>query len=540
VVFHLINSVLVFYFIYFLVRDTEIAFITGVLFGLHTLNVEVVAWVSGRKNLIYAIFYLSALVAYIRYVELDNVKYYIYSLLLFFLALLSKGQAVVLSLSIVLIDYLMRERLLIKRVIIEKIPFFILSLAFGLITLLAQKHTGYLAPSDLPVAGAPFYERIIYASYGFVQYILKLILPVNLSAIYPYPPKVDGHIPVELWFYLIPSTVVIGTGIYAVKKNKRLAFGILFFIANIFLMLKLMPVSYFLYADRYIYISSIALFFLIGIGYKAIPSNNYKLKNLLRLLLVIYLILLGALTYNRTQVWKNTISLLNDVLSKYSDLKKYPHMLGILNDRGLALADSGNLKAAMDDYNKIIQVDPTFYRAYISRGNAKKSMGDVHGAIKDYNKAIEVSPGQAFAFYNRGNIKYGLRDYKGAILDYDMAVRLKPDHMHSYYNRGNAKYSLGDHNGAVLDYNKTINLNPDYVEAYLNIGVNYGMLGDHEKEKEAYKKALKLKPDYTEAHFNLGMTYLNLQDRNSALKHSKILRTLDPKMADKLFNIINK
>src|SRR6266571_3392951 len=181
---HVLNTTFVFWLIRLLTGRLETAAITAVLFGIHPLHVESVAWISERKDVLFSLFYLGSLISYVLSLTKvqDRVRYLIMSLVLFILSLLSKGVAVTLPLVLLLIDYYFK-RTFTKKIFIEKIPFFLLSIGFGVIAILAQKSEGAIQT----MTTYPFYDRLLIASYGIVTYLFKIFVPQQLSAFYPYP-----------------------------------------------------------------------------------------------------------------------------------------------------------------------------------------------------------------------------------------------------------------------------------------------------------------------------------------------------------------
>ena len=266
IIIHTINVGLVFWLVYLLIggldamsgKDRkkkswrlEIAVIASALFGLHTIHVESVAWVAERKDVLYTMFYLMSMIAYLKYVFKRNIAFLLFSILLFASALLSKAMAASMAVSLIAVDFLYKRRLLSPKVWIEKLPYFILAFAFGYYALKAQRASGALADEYI----FAFYERLAFAAYGFTHYIIKLIAPVNLSAFYAYPLReAGGSIPGFYYLFLIPALAFVGLLYYAIKRSGILAFGLMFFVLNIALVLQLLPVGNAIMADRYSYV----------------------------------------------------------------------------------------------------------------------------------------------------------------------------------------------------------------------------------------------------------------------------------------------
>jgi protein O-mannosyl-transferase len=251
---HIVNSLLVLWFLYALTGDLRIAFVSALLFGVHTVHVESVAWVSERKDLLYTAFFLASVICYVKYVVHNRITLYVFSFILFCLSALSKGQAVSLPLTIIAIDALMRKNLRPGKSIAEKAPFFLAGLAFGIVAVVAQHSEG-------AVKEVPLIDRIPVACYGFSHYILKLFLPAHLSAFYPYPSVSAAVIPPTFWLYLLPVMAIAGLFYFWLKKGDAVAaFGVAFFTINIFFVLQLFPVGRAIMADRYTYLPSAGFF----------------------------------------------------------------------------------------------------------------------------------------------------------------------------------------------------------------------------------------------------------------------------------------
>ncbi|HKB43192.1 MAG TPA: hypothetical protein VKC90_02345, partial [Chitinophagaceae bacterium] len=182
VLLHLLNVILVFYAIFLLSNKTGVALIAALLFGIHPLHVESIAWASELKDLLYTFFFLASYIFYLKYIKSNKNKFLFYALLLFMFSLLSKAMAVSLPLLLLLTDYF-KGRKINMTILLEKLPFFILAVIFGVVAIHAQKSSHSI--QDINIFTFP--QRIIFASYGFITYLLKLLVPSHLSAYYPYP-----------------------------------------------------------------------------------------------------------------------------------------------------------------------------------------------------------------------------------------------------------------------------------------------------------------------------------------------------------------
>lgn len=257
---HLMNAILVFRAVLLLGNKGGVALIAALFFGIHPLHVESVAWVSELKDLLYTFFFLASYIFYLKYIKGGHKKYYIMALFLFLASLLSKAMAVSLPVVFILTDYF-KGRKINKSTLVDKIPFFFLAIAFGIVAILAQKSFG-----ATDVDKFPFLQRILFACYGFISYLLKLLFPLNLSAYYPYPVNSGENIPIKYYIYLIVFAGLMAGVIFSLRFKKDISFGIGFFAITIFLVLQLFPVGETFMADRYSYVPSIGIFYLAGEG----------------------------------------------------------------------------------------------------------------------------------------------------------------------------------------------------------------------------------------------------------------------------------
>ena len=455
---HLFNVMLVFYAIFLLSNRAEIALVAALLFGIHPLHVESVAWASGLKDVLYTLFFLASYIFYIKFIKTNSRKFYFYSLLLFLLSLLSKGMAASLPLVFILTDYFIHNnpkkniKFLNAKSLLEKIPFFTLSLVFGILSVLAQQARG--AIHDITVI--PFFQRIIVACYGFISYLIKIFLPIDLCAFYPYPYS----IPLYYYVYVLLFIALVIFVVYSIRFSKKIMFGIGFFFAALLLVLQLLPVGGAIMADRYCYIASIGIFYLAAEGFYWLWNKNYKVHSIV--LLSVFTLFFSIKTYSRCEVWKDEMTLWNDVISQYQIVPN------AYNSRGNLLMKENKFNEALNDFNKAIELKPDFSDAYYNRGILYGNEKKYNEALNDYNKSIELNPGYFGAYNNRGNIFKEEKKYKEAFKDFSNAIELKPDFEKSYNNRGNVLMDEKKYDESIKDFDKAIELKPDYAIAYFN------------------------------------------------------------------------
>ena len=232
---------------------------------------------------------------------------------------------------------------------------------------------------------------------------------------------------------------------------------------------------------------------------------------------------------------------LDEAVKKYDKaIELNPDFTDAYNNRGNAYQDKGDLDKAVRDYNKAIELNPNFKLAYFNRGNAYNNKGDRDKAVKNYHKAIELDLNYTDAYYNLGRTLIDLGRYEEALAFLNQAIRTNPRFADAYYKIGFVYSKLGRLQEEIEAYRQAISIKPDYAEAHYNLGVACGILGRHQDAINSFKRAVRIKPDYIEAHFNLGITYLITADLDSAVQEYKILKTLDARQADRLYDLIHQ
>ena len=481
-IFHVLNTFLVYKFISLLQEKKWISIGVALLFAVHPMHVESVAWISEMKDVLYTFFFLLALITYHFYVNKPDkkTKWYLWTIFLFILSLLSKPSAVIFSVVLLAMD-LYYERLWRWKTWIEKLPFFLLSLAFGIITILAQEE----AIQELgPVLKG--YERALIVIYSYMLYLWKFFLPINLSAAYPYPIKDGGVLPTE--YFIIPiAFIALCIIVYLLRKNKKFIWGILFFTINLLMVIQIIPVGGMIASERYTYIPY------IGLSFSALTLMGKYIKNikLNYIILGIVVVIFTFLAHQRTYYWRNGDVLFSDVL------EKYPRYAYGYNNRGFLYWDH----YAIDIYKD----NPQMKEKYVEK------------ALQDFTNAISLDYTYAEPFLNRGILYYNTGRPEQALADFNRFLELKPDNPDGLLNRANTLSTLGKFNEAIPDYNKYLTKNDD-PKAYMWRGVAYFNIQNYDSAIIDFNKSIEIDPDYYEPYYWLGVIYYNQQNYNDALK----------------------
>jgi tetratricopeptide (TPR) repeat protein len=470
VVWHIANCLLVFLLIYTLSGSNLASLIAALLFAIHPLRVESVAWVAERKDVMSAFFYFLSLLFYIRYLKLPGKSLYYLGIFSFLFSLLCKPMAVSLPIVLLLIYYLKNGRP-DKKAIMNTIPFFAIAAVFSVITLFAQN---VLAPVGTDTFSLSILNRLCIPFYGIVFYIVKTVIPFRLCSFYPFPGNA------EYPFMIIISPLIVaglmGLLYYFRSHSRKLLFGLLFYFFTLLPVLQIIPVGNAMVADRYSYIPGVGICFLVA-SFFLFVKDKFRTRKSLQMALSagmgLLIIIFCCLSFNRCSVWKDSLTLWNDVVSKYSVDAAYYF-------RGLAYAEQGNYPMAISDYNQAIEKNHEYALALDARGTALFNVGQYDKALEDYSEAIRIIPKNAISYANRGTLYSQKGDFQKAIADYSEAIKIYPNGAFaSFCNRGMAYGHLGDYNNAIDDFSQAINLNPGYGQVYYYRALAYQAKGEN-------------------------------------------------------------
>lgn len=459
-VLHVINSLLVFYFIFLLTRKKEISFIVSLFFGIHPMHVESVAWISELKDVLFTLFLLISAINYVYYLENKNLKYYYISLITFIICLLPKAQALLFPFVLILIDYWFDKKInwdTLK----NKAPFFIISFIFFMILYIGAKETRQIGSETL----TSLFKNFLYANFALNFYIIRFFLPFNLSNCYPLPDK-SGNLFFIILYYIGPFlTFIIALFLLIFRKNKIIIFSFFFYFINLLLVLQLKRINVTIVADRYTYVPYIGLLLLFTTyGYNFyLKFKDKRLINFLFLFIFISItFIFSFLTWQRCKVWKDSITLWSDTL------KKYPNTPVAHNHYAVALQfEKKDKQNAVSHFIKAIELDPSYFAAYNNLGILYHDMKDYKKAIEIFNQGLKVNPTARQLYYNIGMAYHELGEIEKAIDYYKMAIKARKNYLGPYNNIARALMELKRFNEAEEYLKEALKYNPNYVYAYI-------------------------------------------------------------------------
>jgi tetratricopeptide (TPR) repeat protein len=489
-ILHVLNVFMVFRLIRKIYGRLEVALIVSLFFAIHPMHVESVAWISERKDLLYSFFFICGLSTYCEYIHAttNKNKIYIYTILLFLCSLLSKSTAIIFPLMLLIFDYYF-QRGWKKKVLYEKIPFFLLSLVFGVITIFSQKSFGAINADLMPDYN--LVQRFFVVCFTTSYYIVRLVLPFKLAVLHFAPTELPYY------YYLSPLfLLLLAFLVYKAKAMKReMIFGFLFYLVGTSLTSQIIPVGYVVVSERYSYIPYIGLFFIIGCFYAAVQDKRSfaSLKPIINYLLGGIALFFIVITFQRNMVWENSINLFTDLVKKY----------------------------------------PNQAHAHFILGKNLIDVPDANGALTSINKAIELDPKMSESYFYRGNIYYGQQNYPAALNDYLKAVELNPKYSEAYYNIGVTYSTTNQFQESIEPLTKAISIMPnEYM--YQARGSSFFNLRRLQEAADDYAKAIAINPKNGQAYFNRGATYLNMQQTAKACADWKTASGLGFAKADEM------
>jgi len=477
----------------------------ALLFGIHPMRVESVAWVTERKDVLFGAFYLSALYFYIKG-KLNGKGYHVIIFTLFILSLFSKIQAVILPLSMIAVDYYLDGKLDFKS-ILKKTPYFILSLIFGLIGLVFLKGEGSL---DNAVT-YPAWQRMFVGSYSYMIYLVKAVFPYEMSPLYPYSAKMPSYFYPTL---LIFPAMVYGMYILYRREMKVWFFGLLFFTVNIIFLLQILGAGQGFLADRFTYIAYFGLFFIAGYYFDKYFQEKPNLKLALLGGAAALFLVFGYMTTQQNKVWKNSETLWTHVL-KYHQNATLPY-----GNRANYLRQEGRTQEALRDYNKATSLNPKGEQAFNSRArlyfDIAKTKDTLMLALQDYNRAIELDPQNGEFLINRGATHARLGDVNKAIADINEGLIYQPDHAVGYLNRSVLYNGQGKIQEALNDINSYLKLKPYTADLWYEKGRALRNLNRLPESIPAYTRAIQLNQRQPVFYYERGRTYMAMNKVNEA------------------------
>jgi tetratricopeptide (TPR) repeat protein len=527
VLLHAANAVLV----WTVLRRLKVpgAWLAGLIFAVHPVNVATVAWISEQKNTLSMLFYLTAILLYLRFDEAGRWRWYGLSWLAFLLALLSKTAVVMLP--VVLLGCTWWQHGGVRRKDWLRVtPFFVLALVLGLVTVWFQYHR---VLGGQGIRTDSFLTRLAAAGWVLWFYLYKALCPFELCVIYP-----KWQIDASRWVSYVPGFVLVGCLTLFWSKRRTWGrsplFGLGYFIVTLFPVLGFFDQGFYgvsLVADHWQYCSIVGIIALTVAAGVALCRRLGPQRWYVGLLAgAVVLVALGTAAWTRSRIYTDSRTLWVNALAENPDAWLAHNNLGYL------LARDGDLAGAIWHYEQALRLEPDYAAAHNNLGTALLRTGKIQEAIRHFVRAVEIEPDWAAAHNNLGNARLQTGEIQDAVSQFEQAVQDDPDYAEAHYNLGNALWKEGKVRDAAEHYQKALVLNPDFAQAHNNLGVL--LQADRLPEAIAhYERALQVNPDYAEAHFNLGNALVQSGKTTEAIGHYEAALRLKPIYPDAYYNL---
>ena len=378
---HLSNCLLVIWLFRRVTGNVLIACVTGLVFGLHPLRAESVAWISARKELLYASFFLCALIAYDSYLKKGGARGYLLAFLFFLCALLSKVTAAILPLVLFLFDYLAGKKF-DRRSLVEKVPFFLASIILGLVNVFGQASAGAVRQE-----GAGLLEKAGVAAAAVFFYLGKTFIPVNLSCAYPRFSTNGAVMAVSAVSLAVFICLVMITG----RFTKKMVFGFCFFLICLLPVLQFVPLGSVMAADRYTYVPAIGLAYLLAEGFGLLWQKSSPARKYLSFFSVCVLIVLAGLTWDRCFAWRDSVSLWS------REIRDRPGNPTAYFGRGSAYLGLRMYKESYLDLKTCLYLAPEYKEVYLKLAKLYRALNKKDDMIWALRRYCAAFPGDADA-----------------------------------------------------------------------------------------------------------------------------------------------
>ena len=503
------------------------------LFAVHPLNVESVAWIAERKNVLSAFFWLLTMWAYVRYAERTSVARYLLTLMFFAMGLMAKPMLVTLPFVLLLLDYWPLQRWRpgkgktgagksgnLARLIWEKTPFLALSVVSCVVTFAAQKGGGAVQSTEIYTLQV----RIVNALVSYLEYLEKMVWPQNLAALYPHP---GGSLPI--WQGAVCAIALIFASTIAVKKIRQapyLAVGWFWYLGTLVPVIGIVQVGAQAMADRYAYIPLIGIFIIVAWGVPALYKSGAWRNKAMAVSVGIIIPALMTVTWTQASHWQNSVALFKHAIAAVHSER--PNFALVHLNLGYALGQQNKLDEAIFHYEEAIRLKPDYAKAHNNLGIAFSLKGKFKAAIARYKDVIKMIPKHAPAYNNLGMLFNEEKEFEKAIASFREAVRLKPRYATAHNNLGNALRRQGNYEETVIHYRNAIKHRPAYPEAHNNLGRSLAKLKKFAEAETYLKRAIKLDPGYADAYYNLGDVLRRQNKLKEAIKNFNMAIKLSP------------
>jgi len=492
---HGLNAVLVALLVYRCFGHVGAAAAAGLLFGLHPVTVEPVAWISERKTLLASVFALACLNAYLWYVARPTVWRYATVAAFLALALLSKPIATPLPVLLLLLDWWPLHRLG-RQAVVEKLPLFALSAAAGVITLVSQaRAAGLDAPTDNDPA------RIFWTlCHNAAFYPIKLLWPAKLMPHYPFPEPLGPGQPLVL-AGLVGTLVAVVLVCLSWRWTRAVVVGALFFVLTLLPTTNIIGFTHAIAALKFLYLPLVG--WLLPLGalwawlWRPVAPPRWGRAGI-AVAAVLVLAALEAYAARRyLDCWQDTERLHRHMV------QVAPHAWAARYNLGEFLAQSGRTSEAIEQFERVLAQRPDHWKARSALGAALWRVGQCEAALAQLREAVRLKPSYFPAQFNLAAVLAECGQKEAALRQYRQVVETWPAETRARVNLANLLLSAGRPEDALRELEEALRLEPSYVRAHFNRGLVLRQLGRLDDAQAAFRRTLELDPNHAKAREQL-------------------------------------
>lgn len=539
IIIHILNSCLMYFLVLILLKAMEkngygsfkwkewMAFFCTLAYAIHPMHVESVSWIAERKDVLYAFFYFAGMITYVHFAEIKTGKYLwlLYVFVFYLLSLLSKPMAIAFPFSLLATDVLLKrdKTTSIKNIIFEKLPFIAIAILSAATTYHSQLSVGAVQEHQ----AYSFFQRFLFASYGFYMYILKAFIPIFQSSFYPYPDLPEGPSGVlPLIFYLSPIIALLVAAIplylaYRSGENnfRVMLFGIGFYFFNMIIVSQIISSGPNIMADRYSYVCYFGIFFPATFFAFKILGKGVWVRRITTVTLALYMVLFSVLCYGRTHVWHNSETLWTDVI------RQYPHrIIKAYNNLGNFYFEHRDLDKAYDNYKEAIDLKTEDPQVYCNMGSLLGAKQQYNLSLNYYNLALKLDSNDALTYLDRAITYSAMGRYELAIKDYRRSSAINPNSEILLRNIAYTYLNAHQFDSAIDYYTRVIRVNPSNSGYFHYRGVAEFDKGSIDAAMNDFKQNLYIAPHDSECMFYLSIAYNRISDFTNAYKYAQMAR----------------
>ncbi len=528
VLIHVLNTALLFFLLSSATGSLWASFLAASFFGLHPINVDSVAWLAERKNVLSTTFWMLGILAYIRYAKYRSFMRYLPVPACFALGLLAKPSIVALPGVLILMDFWPLKRIWfdgkftgnmrefasgikakesLGLIAAEKIPLVVLSILSVYVSRLSLQHI------TVPTSVVPMTLRLENAVVSCVKYLEKMLLPIDLTFFYPYP----DYIPV--WKVAGAAAIILAITFFSLKELSRrpyILFGWLWYLGTIFPVLGIMQGGQWPeIAERWSYIPLIGIYIAFSWGAVEIVGHLRGIagrKTAIAAILIVMFILSG-ITWNQIRYWKDDYALYTH------GIKVNPENFVAQNNLGNALLAMNRIDEAVIHYTKAIDISPDFPEPNYNLGVLYLRQKNPDKALGFLKRSIRLNPRDSDAYLSLGMLYLEKGSADEAVSNFLDSQRLSPDNPEVCFNLGMAYYRKGDLDTAIGYFSQTVKIDPQYAEAHYNLGVIHINEMKIQEAVDQFSRTITLNPRHKQAHYNLGKAFSDLGRINESIFH---------------------